>query len=204
MTFSAASAPFGFTPTANQDSTLLEQLGVLPGLKEILMVRQVHALEHATVWLLAETPHRFGLSEEADNPALGGMSTERGFYLYGAVETAALEQAAREALHRIVTGDWDLAVHPRCGTNLAVGMLLTAGLALGGQLVLPKDPLSQILGIGTAAATATYVAPELGKIVQRYITTAIPFNLSITGVERLEQQWGQPTHFVSVRWVDAS
>jgi hypothetical protein len=37
-------------PQATQDADLLKQLNFVPGLKEILMLRQVHALEHATVW----------------------------------------------------------------------------------------------------------------------------------------------------------
>lgn len=170
------------------------------------MVRQVHALEHATVWVLTESPQRFGLTPDGEQGtvSLGGMSTPDGFYLYGNVATSALEQAAEAALQRIVAGDWNLAVHPRCGTNFAVNMLLTAGLFMGGQVFLPKDPLSQLLGIGAAAATASSLAPDLGSIAQRYVTTAIPFNLGITRVEQLGDRWGQPTHFVSVRWVEAA
>lgn len=206
MVSSASSAPFGFSPVADQDSRVLRQMGEFPGLKELLMVRQVHALEHATVWVLTEAPRRFGWSvnEGEQRDALGGMSTERGFYLYGAVPTPAVEQAATAALQRIVSGEWDLAVHPRCGTNLATGLLLTAGLAIAGQVFWPKDPISQFLGLGAAVATATYLAPDLGRVAQRYLTTAIPFNLGITQIERVTDQWGRPTHFVSVRWIEAA
>ncbi|HEY9669484.1 MAG TPA: hypothetical protein V6C91_21905, partial [Coleofasciculaceae cyanobacterium] len=41
-------------PHPRQDTDLLRQLHFIPGLKEILLVRQVHALEHATVWVLGE------------------------------------------------------------------------------------------------------------------------------------------------------
>jgi len=60
-------------------------------------------------------------SSQVDNE-LGGLSTDQGFYLYGQVNTAALERAVRVA-QRLTTGEWHLAVHPRCGTNLSVGML---------------------------------------------------------------------------------
>ncbi len=40
--------PFEFAPQRSQDSDLLRQLNFLPGLKELLMVRQVHAFEDAT------------------------------------------------------------------------------------------------------------------------------------------------------------
>ena len=42
-------------PHPSQDTDLLQQLSFVPGLKEILLLRQVHALEHATVWVLGET-----------------------------------------------------------------------------------------------------------------------------------------------------
>ncbi|MFM7439275.1 MAG: hypothetical protein ACKO2V_11835, partial [Snowella sp.] len=44
-----------FAPQPAQDSQLLQQLGFIPGLQEILLLRQIHALEHATVWVLSET-----------------------------------------------------------------------------------------------------------------------------------------------------
>lgn len=193
-------APFGFAPVPTQDADFLRQLSFVPGLKELLTVRQVHALEHATVWVLSEMAG--GLVDGGMGDRLGGMSTETGFYIYGAVDTEQLRRAAQTALHRMVGGEWNLAVHPRCGTNLSVGILLTAGLLMGAQLVLPKDPLGQILGLGLAATAAASIAPDAGQIAQRYLTTAIPFNLAILSVENQGDRWGQPTHFVRVTWVD--
>lgn len=202
MTSSAAtqpvSFPFEFAPQAAQDADLLRQLWFVPGLKELLMVRQVHALEHATVWVLGELTS--STSAQPDAAQLSGMSTERGFYLYGAVHREVLHRAVRLALQRLVDGEWHLAVHPRCGTNVSVGMLMTAGLAVGASLVLPKDPLGQLLGLGLAAATAANLAPDVGSLAQRYVTTAIPFNLAVDEIVHLGDRWGQPTHFVSVRW----
>jgi hypothetical protein len=152
----ASRSPFDFSPEATQDSALLHQLGFIPGLKEILMVRQVHALEHATIWLLSGD-----LPDETVSPSnqhwgrngsLGGMSTEQGFYVYGTVTSMQLRQAAHSALLRLVNGNWDLAVHPRCGTNLSVGMMLAAGLVLGVPWMLPRNPLEQFLGMGLAAS----------------------------------------------------
>ncbi|TAG62675.1 MAG: hypothetical protein EAZ28_02340, partial [Oscillatoriales cyanobacterium] len=76
----ASQFPFDFAPQPTQDADLLRQLDFVPGLKEILTLRQVHALEHATVWVLSQsggTP-----TARADNQLLGGMSTDQGFYLY--------------------------------------------------------------------------------------------------------------------------
>lgn len=198
---------FNFVPATQpiQDVDLIRQLSFIPGLKEILMLRQVHALEHATVWVLSEldASATTGSSKsQADNELLGGLSTEQGFYLYGQVNKASLQRAVRLALQRLTSGEWDLAVHPRCGTNVSVGMLLSAGLALGFHLLLPRSPIEQLLGLGVAATTAAQLAPELGILAQRYVTTAIPFNLAIEDITIRGDVWGRSAHFVQVRWVD--
>ena len=196
-----------FAPSQTQDADLLRQLNFIPGLKELLMLRQVHALEHATVWVLSESSEAHGLGTDlrtgaTDNELLGGMSTDQGFYLYGQVETMHLRQAVHQALQRITKGEWNLAVHPRCGTNLSVNMLLTAGLVLGMHWVLPRGPIEQLLGLGLAATTAAQLAPDLGSIAQEYVTTAIPFNLAIAGVTAIRDDWGRSAHFVRVRWTE--
>ena len=207
MTASAtlsSSLPFDFLPSPGQDADLLQQLEFVPGLKELLTVRQVHALEHATVWVLSELERSSvasGGNQSLDR--LGGMSTDRGFYLYGDVEAATVEWAVRQALQRLVTGEWNLAVHPRCGTNLSVGILMTAGLAVGINLLLPKDPLGQLLGWGLAATAAAGLSPDFGSLAQRYVTTAIPFNLSIQRVTTSRDRLGSPVHFVQVQWVES-
>jgi Domain of unknown function (DUF6391) len=205
MTTSSSSAnfsPFEFSPQGTQDAELLQQLSFLPGLKEILTIRQVHALEHATVWVLSEINRSSQPSDQAiADEGMGGMSTDQGFYLYGEVDSTVLHRAVNLALERLVNGNWDLAVHPRCGTNLSVGMLVTMGLGLGMHFFLPKDPISQLLGWGVAATAATQITPDLGSLAQRYITTAIPFNLSIEEIRRDRDHLNRPVHFVRVRWI---
>ncbi len=192
-----------FVPQVDDDSKMLAQFGFLPGLKEILMVRQVHALEHATVWVLSEmATQSTDASIHPDNENLGGLSTDKGFYLYGKVNRRDLQQAVRRALMRLKQGEWNLAVHPRCGTNLSVSMALTAGLALGVNFFLPKDPIGQLLGVGVAATMAGQIAPDVGQSVQRYVTTAIPFNLEVVEITPTQDFWGRSAHFVRVRWCD--
>ncbi|BAS58619.1 DUF6391 domain-containing protein [Leptolyngbya boryana CZ1] len=192
------------TPQVAQDTELLRKIGFLPGLKEMLTVRQVHALEHATVWILSGLPDRRSSPQTdwEDNSGLGGLSTEQGFYLYGQANTVDVRRAVNQALSRITHGEWNLAVHPRCGTNLSVGMLLTAAIAFGFHLVLPRTPIEQLLGFGVAATTAAQLTPELGRIVQQYITTAVPFNLRVREVSSVQDSWGRPAHFVRVEWID--
>jgi hypothetical protein len=188
------------TPQPTQDVDLLRQLNFVPGLKEILMLRQVHALEHATVWVLGEATGYSTITPPSDNNTLGGLSTDEGFYVYGSVNLSALKKAVPTALTRLTQGEWDLAVHPRCGTNLSVGMFLTAGLAIGAHLLLPRGPIQQIIGLSVAATMATQLAPDLGNLAQRYLTTAIPFNLAIENITAKPDIWNRPSHFVQVRW----
>ncbi|MBW4442433.1 MAG: hypothetical protein KME10_14605 [Plectolyngbya sp. WJT66-NPBG17] len=193
------------TPQASQDTELLQQIGFIPGVRETLLVRQVHALEHATVWILSGLPDRRTVPSQTDwtdNSGLGGLSTEQGFYLYGQANTAEVKRAVNQALERITHGEWNLAVHPRCGTNLSVGMLLTASIAFGIHLLLPRNPIEQLLGLGVAATTASQLAPELGRFAQQYITTSIPFNLKVCEVSSVQDSWGRPAHFIQTEWID--
>ncbi len=187
-----------FYPSQTQDSELLQQLGFIPGLKDFLMLRQVHALEHATVWVLSSLDQRKNSTK--DNETIGGLSTEKGFFLYGEIDPLKLRQAVRIALNRLKQGDWDLALHPRCGTNSSVAMALTTGMVVTTHLLLPREPIGQLLGMGLAAMTATCIAPEIGMSVQKYITTAIPFNLKIEKIAQTVDTWGRSAHFVGLQW----
>jgi hypothetical protein len=194
-----------FTPEPAGDSDLLQQLSFIPGLKEILMLRQVHALEHATVWILSEntaSPHQnpHFTPTRTDNETLGGLSTEKGFYLYGEVPLQQLQRGVITALHRFRAGEWDLAVHPRCGTNVSVALLLSAGLTLSSHLLLPKDPISQLLGMGLGMSVASSVAPDVGEWAQKYLTTAVPFNLELEQIYQTTDLWGRSANFVQLGW----
>jgi len=193
----------GITPQPIHDADLVRHLPFIPGLKELLMLRQVHALEHATVWLLSQSersPYPSFSSPQTDNESLGGLSTERGFYIYGQVNKIELQRAVRLALQRLTRGEWNLALHPRCGTNVSVGMLLGVGLVMSMHLLLPRSPIEQILGLGVAATAAANLTPELGMLAQRHITTAIPFNLEIVDIAAFRDETGRLVHFVQVRW----
>ena len=170
------------------------------------MVRQVHALEHATVWTLSEsssgTTQKFNDRENVgiDNQLYSGISTEEGFYLYGEANISDLRRAVNLALERLTHGEWNLAVHPRCGTNASVAMLLTAGLAVGVHLLLPRGPIEQLIGLSFATTTATELAPDVGAFFQRHITTAIPFNLAIENITLKYDAMGRKAYFVKLKW----
>src|SRR5436853_4430761 len=86
-------------------------------------IRQNHALEHATITILS------GMVPEL---SVSARSSSDGFIIFGDVDLGALRRALDEALHRLQAGEAELAIHPNCGTNLAVGVsLLTVGTLLG-------------------------------------------------------------------------
>ena len=183
-------------PQKNHDSELLQQWGFLPGIKEFLMLRQVHALEHATVWVLSSLKHH----KSQDDETIGGLSTEQGFFLYGKINPLQIKEAVKLALNRLQRGEWNLALHHRCGTNTSVATLLTTGMIVTTHLMLPKEPITQLLGMGFAGITASYFAPDIGMSVQKYLTTAIPFNLQIKDITQTVDRWGRPAIFIGLRW----
>ena len=198
---------FDFEYNSRQDTEVLEQFGFVPGLKEFLMIRQVHALEHATVWILSDSVNlkRSKLVTGylfADNETIGGLSTEKGFYLYGDIDSFRLRKAVNSALARLQQGEWNLALHPRCGTNSSVAAILTAGMAITAHFTLPRSPLHQIAGMGLAALAANYFAPDLGIYVQKYVTTAIPFNLKLQKITKITDKSGNSGYFVRLKWVN--
>lgn len=193
-----------YYPQPHGDSELLQQLGFIPGLKEFLILRQVHALEHATVWMLSNldriTKSQTNNAQPRDNETIGGLSTEKGFYLYGEINPLKLTRAVNLALTRLKSGEWDLALHPRCGTNSSVAMLLTASMAITAHFLLPREPLEQLIGLGLATTAASCLAPDIGMSVQKYITTAIPFNLKIQNIVKAVDTWGRSGYFVQLQW----
>src|SRR5437588_6343504 len=79
-------------------------------------VKQNHALEHATIVLL---------SKKFPDVRLAGISFASGFFVFGDIPTEAVLPAATEALALLRSTKPELAIHERCGTNLAVSGMLT-------------------------------------------------------------------------------
>ena len=145
-------------------------------------VRQNHALEHATITLLAST--------RGPRTVLAGRAGADGFYLYGDVPTQAVADAAGEALARLQKGEADLAVSPFCGTSLATAGILAglgATLAIGS-----KNRLQRLPQALTAAFIGVILAQPLGKLVQKHFTTSPDLaDLRIEGISRAG--WGRWT-----------
>jgi len=102
---------------------------------------------------------------------LVGRSTATGFYIYGEVDTRELADAAGEALARLQQGEAHLAVHPRCGTNLAVTSVLAGAAAFGASVGRPRSRLERLPLALAAATLAAILAQPLAHRVQETITT---------------------------------
>ena len=82
-------------------------------------IRRNHALEHATMQVLAE---------KYKGVPMAGLSNSQGFLLIADLPTEIVTDAALEAERRLKAGESQLAIHPHCGTNLAAPAL-AAGTA---------------------------------------------------------------------------
>ena len=128
----------------------------------IAAIRQNHALEHATIHVL---------SQRDPYLRLVGRTTPRGFFIYGEVATDLLAEAASEALARLQGGETGLAVHPRCGTNIATAGVLAGLSAFAVTSVRSKSRLARLPQILLATTAAIIVAQPLGLALQEYLTT---------------------------------
>ena len=130
----------------------------------ILETRRNHALEHATLQVLAR---------KYRNQTMGGHSNPTGFFLFGDFKTEDVSAAATEAMARLLSGESGLAIHPGCGTNMATSALLSATFAwmpLRGA----KSTFWRVWLIPVAvlfAALGYFLSKPLGPWLQRNVTT---------------------------------
>ncbi len=149
-------------------------------------VKQNHALEHATIVLL---------SRRFPEVRLSGISFAAGFFVFGEVPTEEVNHCAEEALFLLRTSQPELAVHERCGTNLAVSALLTGLSAM--SVARLRRPYGSANNVILASTAAMILARPLGLTVQRYITTQTPNPFMIIQGVRPLTVFGSPAHFVS-------
>lgn len=142
-------------------------------------VRRNHALEHATLQVMAETnPHL----------RMAGYSDMRGFWLIGESDTAEIEAAAHQALARLNNGEAGLAVHPNCGTNLVTTGFLAGALAWLGMLGVgrgSRDRVERLPMVITLVTMGILAAQPLGPYLQAHVTTdAATQGMGIVSIER--------------------
>jgi hypothetical protein len=129
---------------------------LLPGRR----FRQNHALEHATITIL---------SGYVEDLRVSARSTSQGFTIFGDVDLGQLRRALDEALRRLQAGEAELAIHPNCGTNLAVGVsLITLGTLLG---LISNRARTRVASAALSSVAGYAAARPIGQLVQKYITT---------------------------------
>ena len=148
---------------------------MLLNLPLILETRRNHALEHATLHILARTYHT----------SMAGHSNPTGFYLLGDIQLEDIADAATEAMTRLKAGESALAVHPGCGTNLVATALLPATFAWA-PIRGAKSTRWRLLLIPLALVFAVFgyiLSKPLGPWLQKYITTEADLgNMRITDI----------------------
>ena len=153
-------------------------------------VRRNHALEHATLQVLART-----------NPflKLAGYSNVGGFWVVGEISTDMLAVAVQEALARLRAGEIGLAIHPNCGTNFVASGFLAGVAAWIGMLGTGSGfrRKAERLPIVISLVTLTMIlANPIGPLLQAKITTEP--NIGALEVVRIERGMRQtiPIHRV--------
>ena len=123
-------------------------------------IRQKHALEHATITILSGYVPELRVS---------ARSSSRGFIIFGDVDLGQLRRATDEALQRLQAGEAELAIHPNCGTNLAVGIsLATLGTLLG---LTSTRTRTRVASTAFSSVAGVMAARPLGELVQKHVTT---------------------------------
>ncbi|HSB02521.1 MAG TPA: DUF6391 domain-containing protein [Anaerolineales bacterium] len=129
----------------------------------ILETRRNHALEHATLHVLART-HKVSMA---------GHSNPTGFFILGELPTEDIRAAVNEAYSRLNAGERELAIHPGCGTNLVATAFLPATMAWmplqgvrSNRWRLLLIPVALVFGV-----FGFFLSRPLGTWLQRNITT---------------------------------
>lgn len=149
-------------------------------------VRENHALEHATIVLL---------NKRFPEARLSGVSFASGFFVFGDLPMEAIRPTAEQALARLRGGEPEMAIHERCGTNVAVAGMLTGLSAM--TVAKMRKPYNTLNNVILASTVSLVVARPLGLLVQRYVTTRTPgATMRIKGVKRMTFL-GSPAHFVT-------
>ncbi|HET9912010.1 MAG TPA: DUF6391 domain-containing protein [Anaerolineales bacterium] len=129
-----------------------------------LATRRNHALEHATLKILAR---------KYDEKNLGGHSNPTGFFLFGDLAMDDIRNAIAEAMSRLRAGEKELAIHPGCGTNAATSLILPATFAFL-PMQRARSNLWRFLLIPFALGLAVFgylLSKPLGPWLQRNVTT---------------------------------
>ncbi len=140
--------------------------------------RRNHALEHATLQILAK---------KSPGHRLAGYSGSTGFWVVGDVSIQQLQDSIIEAVSRLNAGEWQLAIHPNCGTNFATAGLVAGGTAWLAMLGVGKEwrqKLDRLPLVILMTTFALVLAQPLGLKLQKKVTTLAQLDgLQVTGIQ---------------------
>ncbi len=130
-------------------------------------IRKNHALEHATLHLVARSyPQAWA----------AGFSYGSGFTLATDLAPEAVYPLVEEALERLKAGESALRIHPNCGTNLAVTATFVTAVALAALRGWDRQRSTQqridlIARAILAEMVALIIAAPLALFIQAKVTT---------------------------------
>jgi hypothetical protein len=152
--------------------------------------RRNHAIEHAAMHQLGRLPQPLRLVARSDWD---------GFVMYGHIDTETLAQATHRGLHALHTGQSGLAVHPRCGTNMAVHLLLASaafGLVSSAAKRRPHAILP-VLTLSMIGAVAGLGQP-LSRAAQAHLFTSVDLDQARIVDIRRHTRGAMPIHRVYI------
>ena len=162
-------------------------------LDPVLRTRRNHALEHASLQILANK-----------HPGLrmAGYSDANGFWVLGDVALEDLQQAVEEAQTRLRAGESRLAIHPFCGTNFATTGILAGSVAWIAMLGTRnrRDAFDRWPLVISLVTVMMIAAQPLGPMAQQKFTTEANLgSLQVTGMT-IQQRGNAPVIRVSTRF----
>lgn len=123
--------------------------------------RQHHGIEHATLHVLTARHPSYRFT---------GYSDPLGFFVLGDIDEQTLRHAVGEALLRLQAGEYGLARHPNCGTNLVTSAVLLALIALFAST--KRSLLERFVITLIGVVPSMVVGRNLGMYFQGYTTSA--------------------------------
>ena len=130
----------------------------------VLNTRRNHALEHATLHVLAT---------KYPTKPMAGHSNPTGFFILGNLPTEDVRWAVSEAESRLRAGESNLAIHPGCGNNLATSTLVAATFAWAAMRG-SRSTMGRLMRLPLAlmfAFVGAVVSRPLGPMLQEKVTT---------------------------------
>lgn len=162
-------------------------------LQPVSRLRRHHALEHATLQILAR---------QLPRTSMAGYSDTQGFWVIGDLPTETLQAAVTEARARLLAGEHELAIHPNCGTNFVTSGFLAgtaAWLAMAGSGNGFKNKIQRWPFVMSLVTLTLIMVQPLGPMIQQRLTTEPRLgSLQVTEIARLTRP-GTPLHRVRTK-----